>query len=59
MILERIKEKGFAIIENVFTSDEVAFIIENILSASADRPSFRKANDLFAIRQFLKEVPLD
>lgn len=57
MILEAIKEKGFAIIENVFTSDEVAFIIENIFSASVDRPTFRKANDLFAIRQFLKEVP--
>jgi ectoine hydroxylase-related dioxygenase (phytanoyl-CoA dioxygenase family) len=57
MILGHFKEKGFTIIENVFTPEELTLIIDKILQTNADRPTFRKTNDLFAIRQFLKEVP--
>jgi Phytanoyl-CoA dioxygenase (PhyH) len=57
MIPKCLIEKGFAVIEDVFTPEEVALIIKKIFQANADRPTFRKTNDLFAIRQFLKEVP--
>jgi ectoine hydroxylase-related dioxygenase (phytanoyl-CoA dioxygenase family) len=57
MNLKPIKEKGFAIIENIFTPEEVALIIDKISKGNDDRPTFRKTKDLFAIRQFLKEIP--
>lgn len=48
---------GYTIIENVFTDEEVEALINTINSADKSNPLFRKTNDLFAIRQFLKEVP--
>ena len=50
-------EDGFTIIEDVFSPSEVAAIIETISSSDTSRPTFRKTGDLFAIRQFLKEIP--
>ena len=54
---EKILSDGFTIINNVFTSKEIELLIETISQADATKPTFRKTNDLFAIRQFLKEVP--
>jgi hypothetical protein len=48
---------GFATIENVYTTAEVEFILQHIRQANTDKETFRKSADLFAIRQFLKEVP--
>ena len=48
---------GFAIIENIYTAEEIKIIIEAIGNADQSNPTFRKTNNLFAIRQFLKEVP--
>ncbi|MCS3797697.1 phytanoyl-CoA dioxygenase family protein [Niastella sp. OAS944] len=48
---------GFTIIDNVFTSEEVAAIIDTINRIDTSGPAFRKTSDLFAIRRFLKEVP--
>lgn len=48
---------GFAVIEQVFTEDEIASIAKVIESADTSKATFRKSADLFAIRQFLKEVP--
>ncbi|QKJ29595.1 phytanoyl-CoA dioxygenase family protein [Mucilaginibacter mali] len=50
-------DKGFTIINNVYTAADVEQIINCINKADADKPTFRKSDDLFAIRQFLKEVP--
>ena len=50
-------ENGFAVISNVYSLDEVAEILSVIESANTDNVTFRKSNDLFAIRQFLKELP--
>lgn len=47
---------GFAIIENIYTSEEIEKISEQINRANSDKETFRKSADLFAIRQFLKEV---
>ena len=57
MITKHLKEKGYAIIDNIFTSEEVILIIDKIKQANSSKPTFRKTNDLFAIRQFLKEIP--
>lgn len=50
-------EKGFDIIDDVYTPFEVKRIIDCIGRLDTDKPTFRKSEDLFAIRQFLKEVP--
>ncbi|HEX9509804.1 MAG TPA: hypothetical protein VF939_04945 [Puia sp.] len=55
--MQDLEEKGFKVIENIFTEDEIACITAMLTRANADSPAFRKTNDLFAIRQFLKEVP--
>jgi len=48
---------GFATIDNIYTSEEIEKILEQISLANSDKETFRKSSDLFAIRQFLKEVP--
>lgn len=52
-----ILNKGFAIVNNVFTDEEIDDLLLTISQADTSKPTFRKTNDLFAIRQFLKEVP--
>lgn len=52
-----ISEKGFAIINQVFSEEEISQIIDVIDSIDTSKETFRKSEDLFAIRQFLKEVP--
>lgn len=56
-ISEEIHKNGFAILDNVFTPEEVDSMLLVISAANSAKPTFRKTNDLFAIRQFLKEVP--
>ena len=56
-IKERIFDEGFAVIENIFDQQEINEILTAINNTDTSRPTFRKTNDLFAIRQFLKEVP--
>jgi len=52
-----LQESGFAIIDNIFTVDEIAGILDTINSIDTSGPAFLKTNDLFAIRRFVKEVP--
>lgn len=54
---ENILNQGFAIIDNVFTDEEVDDLLLAISQTDTSKPIFRKTNDLFAIRQFLKEIP--
>ena len=54
---EDILNKGFTIIDNVFTDEEIDDLLLTISKADSSKPTFRRTNDLFAIRQFLKEVP--
>ena len=56
-IKEKIISAGFAIIDNVFTDEEINDFLLTISQADTSKPTFRKTNDLFAIRQFLKEIP--
>lgn len=50
-------EKGFTTINNIYSIEEVDQILAAIAQADKTKETFRKSSDLFAIRQFLKEVP--
>lgn len=52
-----IADKGFSVISNVFSTEEIEKISEVIQNIDTSKETFRKSEDLFAIRQFLKEIP--
>lgn len=52
-----IEKYGFSIINKVFSDEEVGRIINVLDHIDTTRENFRKSEDLFAIRQFLKEIP--
>ncbi|SHE76893.1 phytanoyl-CoA dioxygenase family protein [Chryseobacterium sp. OV279] len=54
---ENVLEKGFTVIHSVFSDEEIEKIIEVIQNVDTSKENFRKSDDLFAVRQFLKEVP--
>ncbi len=53
----KLLENGFSIVEDIYTLEETKRIICCIEQADKSNDTFRKSVDLFAIRQFLKEVP--
>lgn len=55
--LDALKDKGYTIIPKVFSNAECTELISYIELADTANNTFRKSADLFAIRQFLKEVP--
>lgn len=52
-----IAENGFTVINSVFSEEEIESIREIIQDIDTSKETFRKSEDLFAIRQFLKEIP--
>ena len=56
-IKEQINSNGFAVVEDVFSDNEIENLILLISQADTSNSTFRKTNDLFAIRQFFKEIP--
>ncbi|MES2285878.1 MAG: phytanoyl-CoA dioxygenase family protein [Bacteroidota bacterium] len=54
----QLKGEGFAVIENIFSPKEVEQILAAVDNADKSKSTFRKSTNLFAIRQFLKEVPI-
>lgn len=52
-----IADNGFSIIENVYSAKEIEQIISKINQTDTSKETFRKSNDLFAVRQFLNEIP--
>ncbi len=57
--IEKVKfnNNGYLVFENIYTETELSNIIHEIESADTQRDTFRKSGELFAIRQFLKEIP--
>jgi ectoine hydroxylase-related dioxygenase (phytanoyl-CoA dioxygenase family) len=58
--LNQISTNGFTIINQVYTESEIEkliSLIENRTESNSENATFRKSRDLFAIRQFHKEVP--
>lgn len=54
---QELNENGSSIIDSVYSDNEVESIINCIEQVDKSKDTFRKSEDLFAIRQFLKEVP--
>jgi len=54
---DQLSADGYVIIPDVFTPSECDAILQCIDAAAQDKTTFRKSADLFAIRQFLKELP--
>ncbi|RLJ72096.1 phytanoyl-CoA dioxygenase family protein [Pedobacter alluvionis] len=54
---KEIQESGFSVIDDVFTDQEIEDILTAINRADTTKETFRKSDDLFAIRRLLKEVP--
>jgi len=52
-----VSELGFTSIPDVYSNDEIDAMIRLIAIADTTKDTFRKSKDLFAIRQFLKEIP--
>lgn len=52
-----IETQGFTTISGVYTSEEVDAMAGLINRADTAKETFRRSADLFAIRQFLKELP--
>lgn len=58
--LHKINTDGFAIVKNIYDDNEInkiLSIIEKVSDNETLNSTFRKSNDLFAIRQFHKEIP--
>ncbi|WP_345952548.1 phytanoyl-CoA dioxygenase family protein [Mucilaginibacter sp. PAMB04168] len=55
--IDEIATKGYTIVHSVFSHEEIDFMHKALSSADTSRLTFRKSADLFAIRQFLKELP--
>lgn len=55
--LSELDKNGFTLIDNIYSDSEIQAISEIIDSKDASADTFRKSSNLFAIRQFLKEVP--
>lgn len=56
----KINAEGFTIIDNVYSENEIEnliSLIENVTKDNSENSTFRKSQDLFAIRQFHKEIP--
>ncbi|MES2772700.1 MAG: phytanoyl-CoA dioxygenase family protein [Bacteroidota bacterium] len=54
---KKIATTGFTVINNVFTEKEIDALVNTISKVDSSGQTFRKSTELFAIRQFLKEVP--
>lgn len=53
----KIEQDGFTVINDIFSDKDVENILRIIDQADTNKPTFRKTSELFAIRQFLKEIP--
>jgi ectoine hydroxylase-related dioxygenase (phytanoyl-CoA dioxygenase family) len=52
-----ISEIGFTTVDNIYSDKEIDQIFMKIDQADKTKETFRKSAELFAIRQFLKEIP--
>jgi ectoine hydroxylase-related dioxygenase (phytanoyl-CoA dioxygenase family) len=59
MIAEKtaLEKDGFVIINNIYSTPEIDEMISTINDADTSSAAFRKSTDVFAIRQFLEEIP--
>lgn len=56
-IISELDNKGFATVANIYSVEEIGEILDVIHNADSSKETFRKSGEVFAIRQFLKEIP--
>lgn len=56
-VSDSLNNLGFAIIDGIYTPEEISRIIKEIENTNHQKETFRKSSDLFAIRQLLIEIP--
>lgn len=56
-LIDELDSEGFIILNDIYSDDEVEEIVRLINETPVQNDTFRKSNDLFAIRQFIKEIP--
>jgi len=54
---DNLYNKGFSIVDGIYNDAEIDSILNSINKADQTNSTFRKSEDLFAIRQVLKEIP--
>ena len=54
---QQLEDLGFTVLADIYTAAEIDLILNAINKADTSNSTFRKSKDLFAIRQFLKEIP--
>ncbi len=54
---EQFSNNGYIILLDIFSKSEIENICQSIEQSDKSKETFRKSADLFAIRQFLKEIP--
>ena len=52
-----IQNNGYTVLDDVYSPEQIQDIVAAITEVSQGSDAFRKTEDLFAIRRFLKEVP--
>ncbi|WP_103864122.1 phytanoyl-CoA dioxygenase family protein [Aquimarina sp. I32.4] len=52
-----LEEKGYSILNNLYSIEEISEILSCIKNVAQDRDSFMKTGDLYAIRQLIKNIP--
>lgn len=55
--VQNFSKNGFAVINHIYSDEEINKILNAIENADSGKDTFRKSSDLFAIRQVLKEIP--
>lgn len=53
----QLAQNGFVVVDTVFDKEETETLLKLIQQADTSQSTFRRSEDLFAIRQFLKELP--
>jgi len=53
----QLESSGFTTIDRIFSNEQIERMLKLISQVDTSKGTFRKSIDLFAIRQFLKEVP--
>jgi ectoine hydroxylase-related dioxygenase (phytanoyl-CoA dioxygenase family) len=54
---QELLDNGFTTMDDIYSTEEIEKILSTINEVDSTKDTFRKSTDLFAIRQFLKEVP--
>ena len=55
--ITKVKRRGFAILDGIYTNREINRMLSIINRATEDKKRFPKTDDLFAIRKLLMEIP--